>query len=284
MLNVNMNYPYPLIRDYEEDYKETIFQGDLEVFPDNAGYVIVPNFNINNPEIHDLLDKGVFTYALQIQCVSTWFRKLFPIVNNKKLILDSHQLHERVEIIPCIISKQNVNGFTNDDFAEEYQGLSFELHVGDVIGIGTKRTFDALYQNDIIKNGSPIVKFSEDKETKSVSCDFTDSKINIKLPTEQYQAYLDCGPVPAKYPVLNAIYTIPALMEAIAIIREDDKDSDNESGYSNRPWYKTIVANLKTISKNDEAQYKNLLENAFTAAEMLFNNNSEEAIQFLVNN
>lgn len=41
MLNVNINYPYPVIREYIEDYKNTIFTGKLTVQLESEGYVII---------------------------------------------------------------------------------------------------------------------------------------------------------------------------------------------------------------------------------------------------
>ena len=152
MLNVNINYPYPVIREYTEDYQGTDFIGELKVLLEPDGYAVHTNFEINNKGIQSLISKNILTYALEVQCVSTWFRKLYPIQESKVIRLDPQMIHERVELMPCIVAATEIEGFTNEDFAEEYQGMKFDLNVGDIIGIGQKRTFDALYQNDIIKN------------------------------------------------------------------------------------------------------------------------------------
>ena len=43
MLNANMNYPYPIIRDYLEDYVTTVFEGKLSVSLEKDGYYIINN-------------------------------------------------------------------------------------------------------------------------------------------------------------------------------------------------------------------------------------------------
>ena len=58
MLNVNINYPYPVIREYIEDYKNTIFTGKLTVQLESEGYVIHPSFDIENNEIRELIEKN----------------------------------------------------------------------------------------------------------------------------------------------------------------------------------------------------------------------------------
>ena len=171
MLNININYPYPVIREYTDDYQSTEFIGELKVLLEPDGYAVHTNFEINNKGIQILLSKRILTYALEVQCVSTWFRKLYPIHENRVIRLDPQMIHERVELIPCIVAATSIEGFTNEDFAEEYQDMKFDLNAGDIIGIGQKRTFDALYQNDIIKNGSSIVDVGGNDKLKEIQCD-----------------------------------------------------------------------------------------------------------------
>ena len=63
MLNPNINYPYPVIRAYEEDYRSTVFNGDLIVNLQPDCYLVCPAFEIQNDGIQNLLSKGELTYA-----------------------------------------------------------------------------------------------------------------------------------------------------------------------------------------------------------------------------
>lgn len=281
MLNAGINYPYPVIREYTDDYQSTNFIGELKVLLEPDKYVVHTNFQISNKEIRSLLEKGIFTYALEVQCVSTWFRRLYPIQESKVIRLNPQMIHGRVELMPCIVAAMSIDGFTNEDFAEEYQGMKFDLNVGDIIAIGQKRTFDALYQNDIIKNGSSIVNVGGNDKLKEIQCDFSQSTIKITLPTEQYEDYRECGYNRSKYKMLNAILIVPALVEAIGIIAVDERDPEHLSGHQNRAWYKTIVVNLKRFAENDERKYLQLLDKPFASAELLLGNNSAGALDFL---
>ena len=281
MLNVNINYPYPLLREYVEDYKSTIFTGELSVRLESDGYAIHPSFDVENDELCSLIEEGLLMYAIEVQCVSTWFRKLYRIIDNNIVRLNPQEIHERVELTPGIIATKNFKGFKNVDFEEEYQGMSFDINAGDIIGIGQKKTFDALYQNDIIKNGSSIVNIGGSDQIKEITCDFNGSVIQIMLPKDQYSDYMDCGYNRIKYKSLNAILTIPALVEAIMTIAYDEKNPDEMSGFENKSWYKTIVVNLKRYAENDENKYKQLLDKPFASAELLLGNNSAAALKFL---
>lgn len=283
MLNANINYPYPVIREYVEDYQTTVFKGALVVNLQPDGYLVRPNFEIQNSGINDLITEGKMTYALEVQSPATWFRKLFLINENNPIRLDPAFLHERVELTPCIVATMHISGFSNKDFATEYSGMSFDINAGDIIAIGEKRIFDALYQNDIIKNGSSIVNIVGSNSAKEVICDFTGSVIKIILPAEQYADYVECGYLKTKYKTLNAILTIPVLVEAIGIIASDENNPEQTSGFETKAWYKTIVVNLKRVAENNEAKYRQMLGKPFASAELLLGNNYVFALNFVKN-
>lgn len=281
MLNTNINYPYPVIRSYAEDYKATIFSGTLTVNLQPDGYLIRPSFDINNKEIKDYIASGKLIYAVEVLSPATWYRELFPVVENKPIHLDPTVLHERVEVIPCIIATETISEFTNEDFEDEYCGIAFELRTGDVVAIGEARSFDALYQNDVIKNGSSIVSIGGDDNTKEIVCDYTGSVISITLPTDQYENYKECGYLKSKYKTLNAILTVPVLVEAIGIISNDEENPEHTSGFESKAWYKTIIVNLKRAAENNETKYRQLLKKPFAAAELLLGNNYASALKFV---
>jgi hypothetical protein len=281
MLNPNMNYPYPLVRTHEEDYRSTIFKGELTVNLQPDCYLVRPAFEINNPGIAELIEAGKLTYAIEIQSPATWYRHLFQVKDNKPIRLDTASLHERVELTPCIIATAQIAGFTNDDFEEEYQGMTFEINAGDVIAIGEVRTFDALYQDDVIKNGTSPVTITRSDTAKEISCDFSGSLIEITLPGDQHDRYIECGYKAEKYKTLNAILSIPALVEGISIIANDVKNPDHTSGLEKKAWYKTIVVNLKRAAENNEGKYRALLDKPFASAELLLGNNYSSALQYL---
>lgn len=281
MLNVNINYPYPVIREYLEDYQTTVFKGTLVVNLQPDGYLVYPSFEIQNDGINNLIAEGKMTYALEVQSPATWFRKLYLIKDNRPIRLDPAFLHERVELTPCIVATMSISGFVNEDFETEYSGMSFDINAGDIIAIGEKRSFDALYQNDIIKNGSSIVSIAGGDNTKEIICDFTGSVIKITLPAEQYEDYIECGYLKEKYKTLNAILTIPALVEAISIIASDESNQEHTSGFESKAWYKTIMVNLKRVAENSETKYRQMLGKPFAAAELLLGNNYVFALEFV---
>lgn len=281
MLNPNINYPYPVIRAHEEDYRTTVFKGELVVNLEPDSYLVRPAFEINNAGIAALIEEGKLTYAIEIQSPATWYRKLFLVKGNAPIRLEPVSIHERVELTPCIIATTQIPEFTNDDFEEEYQGIPFDINAGDVIAIGETKTFNALYQDDIIKNGTSPLTITRSETAKEISCDFSSSLIEITLPADQHDRYLECGYKPEKYKVLNAVLSIPVLVEAIGIIANDVNYPNQPSGLESKAWYKTIVVNLKRAAENKEDKYRQLLDKPFASAEILLGNNYAATLQYL---
>lgn len=281
MLNPKINYPYPVIRAYKEDYHTTVFKGTLAVNLQPDCYLVRPDFEINNPGIEELIEAGKLTYAIEIQSPATWYRKLHIVKDNKTFRIEPTFVHERVELTPCIIATTQIKAFTNIDFEEEYRGIAFDISAGDVIAIGEAKSFDALFQDDIIKHGTSPVTISRSDTAKEITCNFAGSLIEITLPSKYHDRYLECGYKPEKYKLLNAVLSIPALVEAIGIIANDDNNPKQTSGFESNAWYKTIVVNLKRASENNDSKYRALLDSTFTSAELLLGNNYSAALEYL---
>jgi hypothetical protein len=105
--------------------------------------------------------------------------------------------------------------------------------------------------------------------------------IEITLPADQHDRYLECGYKPEKYKALNAVLSIPALVEAIGIIANDVNYPTQPSGLESKAWYKTIVVNLKRAAENKEDKYRQLLDKPFASAELLLGNNYATTLQYL---
>ena len=101
------------------------------------------------------------------------------------------------------------------------------------------------------------------------------------MPADQHDRYLECGYKPEKYKALNAVLSIPALVEAIGIIANDVNYPNQPSGLESKAWYKTIVVNLKRAAENKEDKYRQLLDKPFASAELLLGNNYAATLQYL---
>lgn len=282
MLNSAMNYPYPILRNTPVDYKVSTFNSKITKTDEKDGYRLDITYDVTNKQIEDLINSKLAAYAVQIQCVSTWYRRLeISDAKNQQIKLSSNLIHERVDLCPCIIALAQIKDFVLDDFSDDYEGISFSVNPGEVIAIGERQKFDAIYKNDIIKKGDPIVHFVNDEFASVMHCDFDFDVIRIYLPKLQNEKYNSIGMYePWKVPVLNAIYVVPAI--AMGIVEIDQDVNHGGKGYLEKySWYKTLRILIQRAARDDDNKYKKLLSDPIKTAQMLLNDNSAQALEIV---
>ena len=282
MLNSSMNYPYPILRGKKTDYQTSIFTAQLSKKNLKDGYIINAIYSVSNSEIQQLIEDKKAAYALQIQCVSTWFRKLeISSSSIQEFKLSSNLIHERVDMCPCIIALEEIKDFNNSDFSEDFEGISFSVNPGEVLAIGERQKFDAIYKDDIIKKGDPIVHFINDEQASVMFCEYDFDTIRIHLPKQQNEKYNRIGTYEGwKVPVLNAIYVIPAIAMGIEEIYKDT--CLGGSGTLERwSWYKTLKVMILRKAKDVENVYLKMLSDPIKTAQMLMNDNSAQALDII---
>lgn len=284
MLNSAVNYPYPLLRSKPEDYQHSIFEANIHVSCEKKGFRITVEYHVNNEKIESMISKRILSFALQIQCVSTWYRD-FKVSESKSqnIFVPSKMVHDRVDLCPCIIANERIDDFFIDDFSEDYKGILYSIDQGEVVGIGERKKFDAVYKDDIIKKSESIVHFYCDEHAGKMSCEFENDTIGIRLPKKQWEQYNKIGKSePWKVDMLNAIYVTPVIVQAIMEINQDEYNGGH-GDMSSRAWYKTLKLFIKRAAKNDENKYKTLVNDPISTAQLLLDNNSAKALELVSN-
>ena len=277
-----MNYPYPILRANPVDYKSSVFNVDIKKDTQKNGYNLKVAYEVNNNQIKELIDKHILAYAIQLQCISTWYRDLIISDSDiQDIFIPSDMVHERVDLCPCIIATGKIENFTNDDFTEDYDGIPYEINKGEVVAIGERQKFDAIYKNDIIKKGDPIVHFVNDDEATVLYCEWEYDTIKIHLPKEQFRKYNEVGKnEPWKVPMLNAIYVVPVIVQGIYEIYQDEV-AGRSATFERYSWYKTLKVLIMKAAKDNASEYKRMLEDPIKTSQRLLNDNSLQALNLV---
>ncbi len=282
MLNSSMNYPYPMLRTKPIDYKNSIFTASIKKKIKNDGFSLNITYDVDNSEIKGLLNRKVLAYAIQLQCISTWYRDLhISDSEEQEIFIPSNLVHERVDLCPCIVANEKISNFTNSDFTEDFDGISYEINKGEVVAIGERQKFDAIYKNDIIKKGDPIVHFVNDERSSVMFCEWEYDVIRIHLPKEQYKKYNEIGKYESwKVPMLNAIYVVPAIVQGIYEICQDEINH-GQGTLERYSWYKTLKIMIMRVAKDDDKEFKRMLSDPIKTAQRLMNDNSFHALELV---
>ena len=283
MLNSSLPLPYPVLREEPIDYNTSVFKAEIKVTNTAGGYKMVGDFDVNNAGIKTLIKSGDLSFAIQIQCISTWYRDvLYSNDYHFEYVIPAASVHEKVDFCPCIIAKKTIVDFQNKvtDFSEEFEGIPFIINEGEPVGIGQRQKFDAYYKKDIITKAPSIVNIKESATSSVMECFFDDNTIQVHLPKKQHEAYKANGADKNKYSIMNSIVVIPAIIQALNIIYLDEY-GNGSSGCENFAWYKTLKYQLGKITKNDQNKIKKMLETPVPTAQMLIDDVSGHALNKL---
>lgn len=269
MLNSNIKYPYPLLRETAEDFVSATFSGRIEVLREDQGFRIVPQFTVNNNQINDLIKKGVFSFAVQIQCRSTYYRAVEYVVDNKDFFIFGGQVHELVELCPCIIAIQDLENYIIDDFVSAFKKAPINIYKNDVVGIGDTIRFRAYYKADEVKKASSIVTVQVDNEVERIQLNLNQANIIVSLPQAQYDAYMRIGTSTSdQVSLLTGLVSVPVIALALNEINADD-----ESDYAELPWYKSLRAMLDKLADGDPSKVNSLLDDKLSTAQLMLGDN-----------
>ena len=131
--------PYPILG-RSDDFVDSDFQTTVDFDKRSDGdlehIVMSYAFLMSNDSVLDLIEKRVASYALDIACTDTLFRKVIHCESSSgEVDFSPGELYGKVTVEPIIVLVKPVVGFTSVDLNQEYQGMKFDLSPGDTIAI-----------------------------------------------------------------------------------------------------------------------------------------------------
>ena len=138
-------YPHPVLRPDVGDYEDGDFEvtANYSVTTDYTSVEITATYYLSVPELTDLIATGKAAVGILVNCRDTFFREIFPFTKYKetKFVIDGGELHGEVTIVPIIYATSEITSFSCDDFAEEFDGLAFDLSPGDFLAHEERQFF-----------------------------------------------------------------------------------------------------------------------------------------------
>jgi len=273
MVNPEIDYPFPVVKNDLSDYKSSKFITEITVTPENNGYKIDTQISINNKEITLLLEAGKASVGVYIQCDTTWLREIHRVsLGNDSFILSTQDVHHRVYICPVITANEKITAFSSDDFVDEYKGMSFIIHPGDPLAIGEVKYFDADYEDDILRKGDPIISVDSNPTVKDMYFGLESDVLVVYVPEKVKNAFTAMKISPEKYSVLSVMFYLPAITEGVRCLAE------NEERYVAYEWGKTMRQSIMNLAAGDEDKYTAMLDNPFQTAQKLLGGMDKAAL------
>lgn len=274
-----VNYPYPVIKTYTDNFEKTVFVDSITRETNPKGYILKTDFSVNNDQITEMINNGLLQYAVYVVCKTTMLRKMFYITDeNPNIEINANEVHYLVSYKAFVICKKDIPDYYNDDFVPEYKGIKFSLKQGDIVAVGEEQSFDAIFEKDIIKDAASIIQVQGSDNEKYMRIELGEHHIQVIIPSDECLTYKNIGNTKSKYPLLHAVLTIPALIEAISTM-SIQLEKDPEGDLTHLAWFMTLQHAISKIAEEHNKTEDFLYEHPSYTAQIIFNNNLKTVLQ-----
>ena len=184
-------------------------------------------------------------FVFHIECPSTSYRTIIK----SKLGFENVPIHEsllnnKINICFFIIVKKDIKNYTNKNFNDDYQDISFNLEKANILAIAKPFNIEIEKEKDnLVQMPSIFLILKKNSEDKSgMEIDMMNDRIGISLYKTEYEQYsiLSKG---IFQPLLHSSVIFPTLIYVL----ENLKNSDLEN-FEDYNWFKTIKKVLANMN------------------------------------
>lgn len=248
-------YPYPVLSYTTDDYINSNFSMNLHVSKGIREICLSISLQLINEEIKQFIFNGTAEYVIHIECPYTAYRTVIKtdeinIIKN----IPEHKLNGKVAVCAFIVAKSEIKDYYNRAFNEDYEGMQFTLHRGNVIAIGGQVNIEVTKEvEELSKIPSifTICRCAEDTDN-SMKIDINGEKIAITLCNRSFENYKMLVGMPSMLPVLHSMLIVPTLIYTFETLKKEDIGE-----FEDLCWFKSIE---RTLQKNDLILNYELLE------------------------
>ena len=275
-------YPYPVLWNKNDDYKmPSEFSAEIKTEENFKNTKLKIKFFLKDKEIEKLIRENKAEYVVHIEGTRTYFRD-FISTRETEITYDlkDRDILGKLEINFFILAKQDIRGYRNDNFNEDYSSEAFNLKKGNIIAIADGYRFDIEKNDDELGKISSIFSIckKETVEQTGMTVDMSYEKIRIGLNITDYVNYSQLSQNPNKVDSVNSIIIFPALIYIFEQLKKDFTETD----YTEYKWFRALENIFK---KNGQELNKELLENEISIdlAQRVLNYPIESAFNSLTN-
>jgi len=252
LLASNRLYPYPVLSPYSDDYPNSFFRAEVQASL-GVNLQIHVSFETDNENLRELIQSGKATYALHIECPSTYFRKLLKFKNSDcDIEIPAKQVDNKVFAIPFILSCQSVDNFCSDSFHPDYNGAVFTVPKAGILAFSKALTIPIEKERDYLQKINSIFTLvkNTDPNAEIIDIDLLDERIKIRLPFNDYVSFNEIQSEPSYHPVLCSMVIFPAL---VSVLHEVFNKEEGLIDYQDYRWFRALKKQLTHLGCNIEA-------------------------------
>ena len=258
--------PHPLLAPWTDDYPEASFTAQVPHAVINNGKQInlTIKYHLTSRSLRELISEGKAHYVSLVACAKTFSRNSYPCENEDDLcILDAQEYAEELKLTPYVVAKQQIEGFTSAELAEEiihFKPDGFHIPAGSILAVGNSTEIE------LEEGGSPfaVIDLVADSNVASgmFKVDLDDNRIKVYMAPvdkDQIEALRQHGEHSWEMAVLFPSIYLHAISEALR----------NLADYPEHRWARTMQRALErhNVMVDDDELKANALTHAQTLME-----------------
>jgi len=270
-----ISYPHPVLASFNDDYLQSNFEPSIDFEIGDKSTTFKVTYDLNNKGIENLIASGKAVYVTHLECESSMYRQAFSSTEvSFQFEVSNRKLAKQADVTFMIVATSKIKNYVNDLLHEDYEGISIEFNKGSYIAVNQGGALilekDPLVPTKSIFNILP----SDEKEAPNYEVRLNDHTISVILPRDTYEIVEDLSRREEVNSLLVSIYYLPALMEALSLIIDEETDGNFEE----YDWFKSLQIHLQKMKLN-ETRVKEL--GLATVANIIFAETSDKAVKSL---
>lgn len=260
-------YAYPVLSEERDDYNSSVFNVNFQYKMNTVNSLLMQfDITMDNPELKKLISSGQADYVVHLECSNTLYRTtIHSRSENISYEIPINRVNGQIEIIVLIVAKQDISSLTNSDWNEDYDGYSFDLPKGSIIGYKNIEPLDVIKNYEELNNASSIFIFYK-KLTDNPSpmeINLETEKIGIGLCTQDFDIFSKLYNNIQFQPIINTMIILPALI----YVFEELKQDNGIENYKTRNWYVSLNIKYKKRGINLEDEISSEDKTSFQLAQ-----------------
>jgi len=194
-VNEKRIFPYPVYREGSNDYKNVVFNTNIELFYDSLMATIQFQIFIDDEAICTLIENNQVGLFCHVECSKTKYREMFELDGTEKSLqtkeIDLAKLNGDIEIICFLVAKEEILNFTDENLIDFYKERSIRFPQYARIGYSTPFETKIIKHLDINGEVPSIFSVQSDDTVDMMTYEVTKNKIVILLPPNEHNIYSD---------------------------------------------------------------------------------------------
>lgn len=251
----NRLFPYPVLAEETDDYREGYFKTTPEIVEanDDLNYIGLRfKIDLDNAGLKNLVNQDKAEFVIHIECPYTSYRDIIRTQSDEHPYkLPKKSVNVKVMLLGMLVAKQDIHYYRNGSLNSDYDDIDIHLKKGSILAyynmapLNINKNYEELTTSDAIFT---ICRYdrASGEEHNPIRFELTDEKIRITVDEDIYKNFARIKDRPDMKPLVMTSFVLPALMYTIETLRTDEETLYR---YQSAAWFMQINKLYKSSGK-----------------------------------